>query len=157
MKGDSIINSAFVVDFCPKACGVCDIRLDELDFKLGMGFFQTAPDVDDPYIRSRLKGKVADIRRYMLTLPPDLREVCKFGHINCARFTLAEDECEEKADHYIFQYLCASACKTCEKFANPKERAAVEAHYKEALQDAEQFWERQRQKHDAYVVEEEWE
>lgn len=68
--------------------------------------------------------------------------MCKFGHPNCARFALGEQcEDEEYKDHYVFKYLCAAACKTCEKFADPEERAEVERHYKEMLEEAEAFYE----------------
>lgn len=93
-----------------------------------------------------LKAFVAKTRRYVLTLPEELRDVCRFGHINCARFALGENQCEEEADHYIFKYLCAAACRTCEKFADPDERASVELHYKEAVDEAQQFWEYHQQK-----------
>ncbi len=149
-----MINAPFVVEFCPQSCGVCDIQLNENDWKLGLGFPQTAPDVDEPMMEHRIRAKVAETRRYMLTLPPDLRKVCKFGHINCVRFALADGQCEEQADHYIYKYLCAAACHTCEKFTDLEERANVEAHYKEAVEEAQVYWEHQKRKME--MTEEEW-
>jgi hypothetical protein len=159
-KGPFTINAPFVVEFCPQSCGVCDITLENEDWQLGLGFPQTAPDLDEPYMEYRLKAKIAETRRYVLTLPPDLREVCKFGHINCARYVLSPGECEAQADHYIYKYLCASACQTCEKFLDLEERAEAEAHFKEALEEAQAFWEyhqhKQQQEEMDNEMEDEW-
>jgi hypothetical protein len=121
-----------------------------------MGFPQTAPDIDEPYMEHRLKAKISETRRYLLTLTPELREVCKFGHVNCARFALSENECEAQADHYVFKYLCAAACQTCEKFEDPEERAALEEHYKEALDEAQTYWEYHQEKKMMEEMEDEW-
>lgn len=154
-KGPYMINAPFVVEFCPKSCGVCDIHLSEQDWNLGLGFPQTAPDLDENWMDYRIRAYVAETRRYLLTLPPDLRNFCKFGHINCVRFAIGEGQCEENADHYIYKYLCAAACKTCDKFIDPEERAAAETHYKDAIAEAQEFWEYQKRKKEM-LSEEEW-
>lgn len=101
-----------------------------------------------------IKAKVAEVRRYVLTMPQDIRRVCKFGHINCVRFALSEGQCEEHAEHYIYKYLCAAACHTCEKYNDPEERKIAEGHFKEALDDAQEFWEYHKRKKE--MEEEEW-
>lgn len=151
-----MINAPFVVEFCPQSCGVCDIQLSPDDWNLGLGFPQTAPDLDENRMGHRIRAFVAETRQYLLTLPPDLRNFCKFGHINCARFALAEGQCEENADHYVYKYLCAAACKTCEIFSDPDERDIAEKHYKEAVDEAQQLWEYKRRKQEMLLEEEEW-
>jgi hypothetical protein len=142
-KGPFTIDAPFVVEMCPKSCGVCNIHLDERDWKLGMGFPQTAPEIsdflDEQRIRQRLKAKVAETAAYILSLPEEIRPVCKFGHINCARFALNPESCPNNKGHYIYDYLCAAACKTCEKFADPEEREAAQEYFDDALEEAQRF------------------
>lgn len=143
-KGPYEIDAPFVVEFCPKSCGTCQIHLDERDWKLGMGFPQTAPEVndfDDPHhIPLRLKAKVAETATYVLSLPEEVRPFCKFGHINCARFALNPNECSDHVGHYIYDYLCAAACQTCEKFIdNPEEQQTAQDYFDEALEEAQAY------------------
>lgn len=152
-----MINGPFVVEFCPQSCGVCDITLTDQDWGLGLGFPQTAPDLDENWMENRIRGFVAETRQYLLTLPDDLRNFCKFGHINCARYAIAEGACEKNADHYIYNYLCAAACRTCEKFSDPDERAIADKYYKEAVDEAQKLWEYKKHKREmAAMEEEEW-
>ena len=143
------------MEFCPQSCGVCDIHLDNSDYNLGLGFPQTAPDRDEPFMEHRIKSKVAETRRYVLSLPQELHGVCKFGHINCARFALGDNECNTQADHYIFKYLCAAACQTCELFLDPKEKLIAEQHMKEAVDEAQAYWEYHQMKANKALEEEE--
>lgn len=139
-KGEHAINNAYVIEFCPESCGVCDIHLDVRDYGLLMGFPQTAPDMDEPFMRQRVIAKVQEARNYVETLDPEVRDVCKFGHINCARWGLGT-ECEEKADHDIFKYLCAATCQTCEIFTDPVEKDKAIGHYHEAIDEVKKYLE----------------
>ena len=140
--GDRTINNAYIIEFCPESCGVCDIHLDARDFGLLMGFPQTAPDLDDPFMRQRVKAKVQEARNYVATLDEDIQQVCKFGHINCARWGLG-NECDEKADHDIFKYLCAATCQTCDRFSDPAEKTKVISLYREAIEEVKKYKEAQ--------------
>ena len=145
-KGEHTINNAFIVEFCPKSCNVCDINLDIRDVNLHLGFPQTAPDMDEPFIEQRVKAKVAEIREYVESLHPYIREPCKLGHINCARMALSPTACEENADHYVYKYLCAAACQTCERYIDAEERETAVEHFREALDDYKGYIERQKEK-----------
>ena len=142
-KGAFTIDAPFVVEMCPRSCGVCNIHLDERDWKLGMGFPQTAPELSDPvddlHIKQRLKAKVAETAAYILRLPAEIRPVCKFGHVNCARFALNPDSCPSNKGHYIYDYLCAAACQTCEKFINVEERETAQEYFDDALAEMQRY------------------
>lgn len=141
-----MVNNAFVIEFCPASCGVCDIHLDARDFSLNMGFPQTAPDIEEPFLVQRLKAKVQETREYIQTLPEHLKPFCKFGHINCARMALSE-ECGKYPDHELFKYLCASACQTCELFDNnTAEQLELKKHYDLAMEDYKGYLQRQLEK-----------
>jgi hypothetical protein len=127
------INNAFVIEFCPKSCNVCDIKLDKRDLSLNLGIPQTAPDIADKQIFNRIKAKVEDTRDYVNTLEPNLQEVCKMGHENCARFALST-ECDDEAGHDIIKYLCAASCQTCELFDTNDVKKA-KALYSQAMLD----------------------
>jgi len=147
-KGSYTIDAPYIVEMCPESCKVCNIHLDERDWKLGMGFPQSAPeltDASDPqHILHRVKAKVAETAVYMLGLPEEIRPICKFGHINCARLTLNPDTCTENHGHYVYDYLCAAACQTCEKFADSKEREIAQEHFDSALKELQQHMDYQR-------------
>jgi uncharacterized protein YuzB (UPF0349 family) len=109
------INGAYVVHFCPLACNVCDISLDDTDITLGLGLPQSAPGMeDDRDLFHHLIGKVEEIRQYVHSLTNEtIKEVCKMSHPNCARMALATD-CQDHAEHDIIKYACAAACGTCD-------------------------------------------
>ncbi|KAG7339082.1 ShK domain-like protein [Nitzschia inconspicua] len=139
-KGGFDINAAYIVEFCPKACNVCDIHLDERDMSLNLGLPQEAPGMeDDRHLFHLLRAKVQEVRHYVSNLEnKQLREACKMAHPKCARFSLATD-CEDFADHEIIKYGCAAACMTCENLEKENNGIAkAEAFWSKALREYEE-------------------
>jgi hypothetical protein len=139
-KGSFQINAAYLVEFCPKACNVCDIHLDERDMSLGLGLPQEAAGMeDDRHLFHHIRAKVQEVRHYVENLENRLlREACKMAHPNCARFSLATD-CEDFADHEIIKYGCAAACMTCEQLELEENGIAkAEAYWSSALKEYEE-------------------
>lgn len=130
-KGAFNINAAWLIEFCPYSCKVCDIHLDERDLELGLGLPQEVPGMEtDRQLRNHLRAKVAETREYVESLDnPELQAACKMSHPNCARFALATD-CADHADHEIIKFGCASACQTCEDLL-----------YNDGIEKATKFWE----------------
>ena len=56
MLGEKEVDSAYVANFCPKSCEICDIHLDSRDLDLGIGLPQTAPDIDDKSVRNKVRA-----------------------------------------------------------------------------------------------------
>lgn len=138
-KGSFQINAAYIIEFCPKACNVCDIHLDERDMSLGLGLPQEAPGMeDDRHLFHHLRSRVQEVRHYVSNLEnKHLREACKMAHPNCARFSLATD-CQDHADHEIIKYGCAAACMTCDNLEKEENGIAkAEAYWSNALKEYE--------------------
>jgi len=131
-KGKNVIDAAYVVEFCPKSCGVCDIHLDDRDFSLGLGLPQKFPDISNKHIRNRIKSQVAITREYIRSLDPELQEVCKMAHPFCARYALSTD-CQDHAETEMMKYLCAASCQTCEELLDKKDQQKASALYSKAL------------------------
>mmetsp|Transcript_3048 Transcript_3048/g.6567 ORF Transcript_3048/g.6567 Transcript_3048/m.6567 type:complete len:293 (+) Transcript_3048:66-944(+) len=113
------MTGAYVIEFCPKACKVCDIHLDDRDIDLGIGLPQSFDGMkNDKELFNLLKSKVAETRSYVESIEnEDVREVCKMSHPNCARYALSSD-CDTHFDHPIIKYGCAASCQTCENLVN---------------------------------------
>jgi hypothetical protein len=133
-RGEHDIDSAFITEFCPNSCQVCDIFLDGRDLvTLDIGLPQTAPDIDDKVVYNKVRAQVAETRRYIQSLAPQLQQgSCKMAHPNCARFAVSTD-CEDNEDHDVMKYFCAAACQTCERFFDEDERKKAEATWLLAL------------------------
>mmetsp|Transcript_5111 Transcript_5111/g.14850 ORF Transcript_5111/g.14850 Transcript_5111/m.14850 type:complete len:267 (-) Transcript_5111:261-1061(-) len=119
MKNGKKITGAYVIEFCPKACNVCDVHLDDRDIDLGIGLPQSYPGMEtDKELRNLLKSKVAETRAYIESIENDeIRNVCKMSHPHCARYSLSTD-CDTHFDHPLIKYGCAAACHTCDKLVN---------------------------------------
>ena len=137
MSGNNEVDSAYVAEFCPKSCGICDIHLDHRDLELGLGLPQYAPDIDDKGVRQKVKAQVAETRKYIDSLDPTLQEQCKMAHPFCARFALSTD-CTDNEEHDMFKYYCAAACQTCERFFDLEERTKAETAWYLSLMDYKQ-------------------
>jgi ShK domain-like len=137
-KGGWEVNAAYVIHFCPLACNVCDIHLDQRDITLGLGLPQSAPGMeDDRDMFNHIRAKVAEIRQYVHSLAgeaEDVREACKMSHPNCARMALATD-CEDHADHDIIKYACAAACGTCDDLIYNGGAAIAKAMWEKAFDE----------------------
>jgi ShK domain-like len=142
-KGQYTIDAPFVVEMCPRSCGVCNIHLDERDWNLGMGFPQSAPElgdfIDESHMKQRLKAAVAETAVYIRSLPEEIRSVCKFGHVNCLRLAMNPESCPKNKGHYIYDYLCAAACRTCEKFVDIEERDTAKEYFDDALDEVQKY------------------
>lgn len=114
-----LMTGAYVVEFCPKACNVCDIHLDDRDIDLGIGLPQSFPGMEtDKELFNLIKSKVAETRAYIESIEDEeVREVCKMSHANCARYSLSSD-CDTHFDHPVMKYGCAASCQTCENLVN---------------------------------------
>ena len=139
-KGAYQINAAYIIEFCPNACNVCDIHLDERDMSLNLGLPQEAPGMEtDPHLINLLRAKVEEVRKYVDTFADNkvLQEACKMSHPNCARFALSTD-CQDHADHEIIKYGCAAACGTCDKLVYNDGIAKAELFWSKALKEYEE-------------------
>jgi len=139
-KGSFTINGAYLIEFCPRACNVCDIHLDERDMSLNLGLPQAAPGMDtDKHLYNHLRAKVAEVRKYVASFEDNkvLQNACKMSNPYCARFALATD-CEDHKDHDLIKYGCPAACKTCENLEREEGGIAkAEAYWLQALKEYE--------------------
>eukprot|EP00536_Pseudo-nitzschia_multiseries_P003474 jgi/Psemu1/185954/e_gw1.54.44.1 len=128
MKNGQKVTGAYVVEFCPKACNVCDVHLDDRDIDLGIGVPQSYPGMEtNKELRNLLKSKVAETRTYIQSIEnEEIREVCKMSHPHCARYALSSD-CDTHFDNPIIKYACAATCQTCEDLV--KDNGILEARH----------------------------
>jgi hypothetical protein len=142
------VDAAFVIEFCPVSCGVCDIHLDARDLDLGIGMpqqFQDPPleilnlDLSYKEARNRVRSKVQEIRQYIenvVRVDPkytqDAREACKLGFDNCAMLALLDqcsvvpyDTLEEGGQAERIAYGCAAACGTCDHFIDSEKARTI--------------------------------
>jgi len=121
-------DAATMVEFCPEACGVCHIHLDERDWSLSLGMVQ---DLHSNYAegktplelrkdRNKIKSKLRSVEKYMHHFArknEGFHSACQLMHPNCVFLSRFSESCRKTVDPKLkpwMTYGCAAACGTCE-------------------------------------------